>query len=479
MRLNLNRYGKGVFFALCILFLEVTPAFAADDLKLDGALLNAIWMLPFAGILLSLSLMPILIPTFWHAHYGKITTGWALAVLLPLLYMEGYQVVFHQVAETYLHEFIPFILMISTLYILSGSLHIEVFVKGTPRNNTLLLLGASLAASVVGTTGAGMLFIRPLLKMNAKRHHQTHTVIFFIFLVCNIGGSLSALGDPPLFLGFLNGIPFFWPTCYLLAPFLILWLPLLALYFLIDRLKMTQEKEEIRALFTHHSRKKIEMAGKEQLFLFACAISVILFSGFWKSNITFEVLGFPLKLENILRDLCLLGVMGVSFAWGNPENRRLNGFSWKPLEEVMTLFAGIFITAAPVMAILQAGRGGVLKNVIEWVSPGGVPRNDLYFGLSGALSAFLDNAPTYLAFFNLAGGDPHQLTGPLSQTLVAISCGAVFMGAVTYIGNAPNFMVKSIAEDKGVTMPHFLGYMGWSIVCLLPLFLLLTVVIFR
>lgn len=474
-------FGKYILFGIMLVFFfggGITPAFACGCQKLDGALLSAAWMLPFVGILLSLSIMPVAIPSFWHAHYGKITTFWAMIVILPLLYVEGQAVATHQIAETYLHEFIPFILMISALYVLSGSLHIDVFVKGTARNNTLLLMGVSLVASVVGTTGAGMLFIRPLLKMNAKRHYKTHTVIFFIFLVCNIGGSLSALGDPPLFLGFLNGVPFFWPTVNLLIPFLILWLPLLVLYYGIDRFKIRQESQEVQELLRQSSRKKIDMTGKEQLVLFALAIGVILFSGFWHSGVNFEVVGVSLKLENILRDLFLLGIMGISFFWGNPHNRHLNGFSWKPLEEVVTLFAGIFITAAPVMAILQAGREGCLSGLVEWVSPGGVPNNSLYFWLSGALSAFLDNAPTYLAFFNLAGGDPIHLTGSLSSTLVAISCGAVFMGALTYIGNAPNFMVKSIAEHKGVPMPHFFGYMGWSLACLLPLFLLLTLLVF-
>lgn len=473
--------------------------------SLPGSELSVLWGVPFLGILLTLSLAPLVAPRFWHSFYGLISLFWALGVVFPMASIYGFQVTLHEIGHTYLLHFIPFIVLIGALYTISGGIKIDLDFPPSPRTNTLLLLGASVIASCIGTTGAAMLFIRPLLDINASRSFKTHTVIFFILLVCNIGGSLTALGDPPLFLGFLNGIDFFWPTKALFFPFVLISGPLLLIYFLLDTLLLRREQGQsstfegdlegegpegsVRAGNSEESesqsvssagivKSRFKLSGKKNLLFLSVALAGILLSGLWKSGISFSIIGIPVELESLIRDGTLLLMSWCSWTFGSQIPRRENFFTWEPLLEVTKLFAAIFITAAPVIAILQAGTEGSLHFLVTLVTDEGVPVNQMYFWLTGILSAFLDNAPTYLVFFNMAGGDPEVLMGPLSQTLVAISAGAVFMGALTYIGNAPNFMVKSIAESQNVVMPGFFGYMLWSFGILLPLFLMLTFVLF-
>ena len=444
----------------------------------DKAALSLAWGAPFAAILLAIALGPLLAPGFWHHHYGKVSAACALAFLLPFALQFGATTALHALVHTLLAEFIPFIILLTALFATTGGIHVRGNLHGTPAVNTALLgIGAGLA-SVMGTTGASMLLIRPLLRANDARRYRTHVVVFFIFLVANIGGSLTPLGDPPLFLGFLKGVDFFWTTKAMLAPMLVSVAVLLALFFLLDRWFYRQE-DQLPVDPTPDAPLRIE-GWINLLVLGPLVLLAVLVSGTWNPGVQFDVLGTPVELQNLARDLALIAITFASLRLTAPAVREANHFEWGPMVEVAKLFAGIFLTIIPVIAILQAGREGALAPLVALVTDGaGRPDNPMYFWLTGALSSFLDNAPTYLVFFNLAGGDAQALMGPLAATLTAISAGAVFMGANTYIGNAPNFMVRSIAVSRGVPMPSFFGYMLWSGAILLPLFVLLTLVFFR
>jgi len=332
----------------------------------------------------------------------------------------------------------------------------------------------TLLASWMGTTGAAMLLIRPLLRANKDRKHKVHVVVFFIFLVANIGGSLTPLGDPPLFLGFLKGVDFFWTTKAMFIPMLFMVVSLLIIFYIYDTVQYKKEGE----LPTSTSSEKIGLKGSFNLLLIVGVVCSVLLSGFWKPHIEFTVYHVHVELQNIIRDILLLCLAYASWKYTAKEIRQANEYTWFPIQEVAKLFAGIFITIIPAIAILKAGTSGALAGVINSVSSDSGPVNHMYFWLTGILSSFLDNAPTYLVFFNTAGGDAQVLMGELSQTLLAISAGAVFMGANTYIGNAPNFMVKSIAESSGIEMPSFFGYFLYSLVILFPLFGIVSLLFF-
>jgi Na+/H+ antiporter NhaD/arsenite permease-like protein len=300
----------------------------------------------------------------------------------------------------------------------------------------------------------------------------------FLFLVSNIGGSLTPLGDPPLFLGFLKGVDFLWTVTAMLAPMLLSSGLLLALFYVLDRRAWAREAPEVTT--PSHVPRRARVEGIHNIFLLALVVAAVLMSGAWESGTLHLGLGIERNVSGLLRDGVLLILSYVSWRTTRPSIRVENAFTWLPIQEVAILFAGIFVTMIPALAILQAGQAGALAPLLSVISHAdGTPVNAAYFWLTGALSSFLDNAPTYLVFFNLAGGDPQMLMGPLAGTLLAISAGAVFMGANSYIGNAPNFMVKSICQEQGIRMPSFLGYMGWSGVILLPLFVLVTLVFFR
>lgn len=328
----------------------------------------------------------------------------------------------------------------------------------------------------MGTTGAAMLLIRPLINANIWRKHQVHTVVFFIFLVANIGGGLTPLGDPPLFLGFLKGVEFFWTTQYMFLPTLTVSVILLAIFFILD--SYLYKKEDQAKAPKSKGNKKLGLEGKVNLLLVLAIIASVLMSGIWKPEIYFNIYHVDVGLQNIVRDLLLLSIVVVSLLLTSKESRKENGFTWFPIVEVGKLFAAIFLTIIPAIAILKSGSDGALGFVIDAVFKDSQPINSMFFWYTGILSAFLDNAPTYLVFFNTAGGDAQILMGALSATLLAISAGAVFMGAITYIGNAPNFMVRSIAEQYGVKMPSFFGYMVWSCCILVPIFILITFLFF-
>ncbi|HEX2012475.1 MAG TPA: sodium:proton antiporter, partial [Roseateles sp.] len=384
-------------------------------------------------------------------------------------------------AHTLLAEYIPFIILLIALFTTAGGIYVRGNLHGSPAMNTGLMGLGAVLASFMGTTGASMLMVRPLLRANDDRCHNAHVLVFFIFIVSNAGGSLTPLGDPPLFLGFLKGVDFFWTLDHIFPETLFLVGALLAIFYAID--SWYYRREAIQGLLRQDPTPDTPSFGIEgggNFLPLAAAVALVLMSGLWKPGISFDVLGTEVALQSLLRDMLLVGVTCWSLAITPKALHQKNQFSWGPMQEVAKLFIGIFLTMVPVLAMLKAGEQGAFAAVARAVTaPDGQPLPWAYFWFSGLLSSFLDNAPTYLVFFNLAGGDPQQLMGPLAATLAAVSAGSVFMGANTYIGNAPNFMVKAIAEERGVRMPSFFGYMAWSGAVLLPLFLGMTIIWFR
>jgi Na+/H+ antiporter NhaD/arsenite permease-like protein len=471
----LRLFGLGLF-AFALLSGSSTVEAAAPG-GFSGRDLGLVWILPFVGILLSIAIMPLAMPNFWHHHFGKVALVWALAFCLPFAVMFGASTTLHEVLHTALLEYIPFIVLITALYVVAGGIFIRGNIHGSPATNTAMLAFGAFIASFVGTTGASMLMIRPIIRANDDRPYNMHVFVFFIFLVSNIGGALTPLGDPPLFLGFLQGVEFFWTLKHLWQPTLLVSAILLALFYVIDSYHY---KKEGRTKVDPTPDMSIGVEGWQvNVPLLAVLVGIVLWSGIVKTLGTVSIYGIEVDWKGIVRDGGLIAVAALSILLTPKAAREGNGFSWGPVLEVAKLFAAIFITIIPALAILRVGTDGALAGLVQLVTgPGGKPIDPMYFWLTGTLSSFLDNAPTYLVFYNLAGGDAQTLMGPLATTLAAISLGAVFMGANTYIGNAPNFMVKAVVEDRGIKMPSFFGYMGWSCVILLPCFALVTVLFF-
>lgn len=451
-----------------------------------GKELGVIWITPFVCMLLSIALCPLAVPHFWHHHFGKTAVFWGLAFLVPFALAYGLPLACYELLHAMLLEYIPFIILLFALFTVAGGIRLKGRLAGTPMVNSGVLLVGTLLASWLGTTGAAMLLIRPLLRANAHRKYQVHSVVFFIFLVANIGGALTPLGDPPLFLGFLQGVSFFWTSTHLMQPMLFMTAALLCLYFALDSILFRKEGKPSPE--NESGGEALGLEGLINIPLLGCIVGSVLMSGIWQPGTTFPVYGIELELQNMLRDGLLLAIAGLSLKLTDDECRKRNDFTWEPIKEVAKLFLGIFISMIPTLAILKAGADGSLAGVVNLVSTNGVPHNPVFFWITGALSSFLDNAPTYLVFFNAAGGislpplegkavAEHLMT-TMAPTLTAISAGAVFMGANTYIGNAPNFMVRSIAEEMNVKMPSFFGYMLWSCGILVPLFVILTFIFF-
>ncbi|MET1114753.1 MAG: sodium:proton antiporter [Comamonas sp.] len=453
-------------------------ALAAD---FDGRALSVWWGVPFAGLLLSIALMPLLALRLWHHHFGKITAAWGLAYALPFTALFGLQTAGVELVHALLAEYLPFVILLLALFTVAGGIYIRGSLRGTPQLNVGILAAGAVLASFMGTTGASMLLIRPLIRANAGRRHTAHIVVFFIFIVSNAGGSLTPLGDPPLFLGFLKGVDFFWTLRHIFPETLFLIGSLLALFFALDSWFMRQRGEWAdSAPADKASAERFGFDGKANFALLGVVIALVLLSGFWKSPVAFDIAGTSVGLPGLVRDIGLLAVVWASLRITPADVHLRNQFGWEPMLEVAKLFAGIFLTIIPVLAMLKAGVDGPFGAIVRAVTRAdGTPDPAAYFWAAGMLSSFLDNAPTYLVFFNTAGGDPQQLMTALAPTLTAISAGAVFMGANTYIGNAPNLMVKAIAEDRGVKMPSFFGYMLWSGGILLPLFAVMTWIWFR
>ena len=454
------------------------PAFAAEAHGLPGAEMSLLWAIPFAGLLLSIATGPLLYPHFWEHHYGKFAAAWAALVIVPMALFFGWGVSAEAVLHTLLLEYMSFIILLLALFTIAGGILVAGNIHGTPVVNAGLLAIGAILASVVGTTGASMIMIRPVIRANDNRPFNAHVVIFFIFLVSNIGGSLTPLGDPPLFVGFLRGIDFFWTTQHLFRETLLVGGIVLAAFVAMD-VYFHRREGGAPKIKDPTPDTRVRLRGLVNLPLLAGVIGAILLSAAWKPGVAFTVAGVAVELQNLVRDAIILGLAVVSLVVTPREFRRANGFSWGPILEVAKLFAGIFVCLVPVIAILRAGMDGALSALVSLVTlPSGAPNDMAYFWLTGGLSSFLDNAPTYLVFFELAGGDPQVLMTTLGSTLVAISAGAVFMGANTYIGNAPNFMVYAIARHQGVKMPSFFGYMLWSGGILIPTFLLCGLVFF-
>ncbi len=475
---------KGLF-SILILFLPAlimasTGSAHHSAPHVNGASLSIFWVIPFVGILLSIAVMPLVAPAFWHHNFGKISLFWALVFIIPFFFAEGFSTTLYELLHVGLLEYIPFVILLLALFTISGGIRLTGKLVGSPIVNTGIILIGTILASWMGTTGAAMLLIRPLIRANMWRKHKVHVIVFFIFLVANIGGSLTPLGDPPLFLGFLKGVSFFWTTKAMLVPMLFVATLLLVIFYIVDSFYYSKENiPEQSAKVVDPSEKKLGLEGQSNFLLLLGVIASVLLSGFWHPHISFTVFYLELELQNIARDVLLLVLTGLSWKMTTMEIRKKNEFTWFPIQEVSKLFAGIFVTIIPAIAILKSGAEGALAGVVNSVSSNGNPVNAMYFWATGILSSFLDNAPTYLVFFNTAGGDAEHLMGDLYTTLLAISAGAVFMGANTYIGNAPNFMVKSISEEAGISMPSFFGYMlKYSIPILIPIFILVSVIFF-
>ena len=463
------------FAAICLYFFW--PA-AAQAAQVQGSQLSVLWGVPFAGILLSIAILPLVAPTFWHHHFGKVSAAWSLAFLLPFAATFGFGAMGTSLVHVMLAEYIPFILLLTALYTVAGGIFVRGNLHGSPLLNTGILALGAVLASVMGTTGASMLMIRPLIRANDNRKHSAHIVVFFIFIVSNAGGSLTPLGDPPLFLGFLKGVDFFWTMRHIFPETLFLVGSLLAIFFMFDTWYYRSEGVLPRDPTPDTHRFGIE--GAANFWLLGAVVALVLMSGMWKPGLAFDVAGTEVGLPGLVRDIGLIGVTLISLAITPKKVHTDNQFSWGPMQEVAKLFVGIFLTIIPVIAMLQAGLQGPFAAIVSAVTrPDGQPDPAMYFWASGLLSSFLDNAPTYLVFFNTAGGNPAVLMTSMATTLAAISAGSVFMGANSYIGNAPNLMVKAIAEERGVKMPSFFGYMAWSCTVLVPLFIIMTFIWFR
>jgi len=480
---------KFMILSLFVL-LVLLPLFGIDGVVFasgeDAAQLGTelpLWSaIPFVGILLSIAIFPLVAPHFWHHHFPKISAAWALIFAIPFLIIyKGHAV--YEILHIYLVDYIPFIILLWGLFTISGGIYVKGTLRGTPILNTFLILIGTALASWVGTTGAAMIMIRPLLRANAERKHKVHLIIFFIFLVANIGGTLTPLGDPPLFLGFLHGVSFFW-TLGLFPELLIVAIILLAMFYIWDTILY---KKEGLTMDTGKEKEPLKIEGAFNFIFLLGVVGGVLFSGIAQLG-EVNIFGVHVFIQSICRDfwIVLMGLLSLKFT--AKAIREENEFSWFPIQEVAYLFAGIFMTIIPALAILKAGEQGAMAALIQAVE---TPKQ--FFWVTGTLSSFLDNAPTYLTFFNTAMGKL-GLTEPaireafaagtistsypeFEKLLVGISLGAVFMGANTYIGNAPNFMVKSIAEESGIKMPSFFGYMfKYSIPILIPVFFIITLI---
>ena len=454
-----------------VAFLVILPQ-SAQAAGLDGAAMRWPFAVPFVGLLLTIAIAPLAFPKVWHAHYGKIAAAWALVALAAIAGHAGVAAMLAAFIHAMLAEYLSFIVLLFALYTVAGGIVVSGTIRGTPWNNIAVLALGTGMASIVGTTGAAMILIRPLIRANAARRHNAHVIVFFIILVANVGGALSPLGDPPLFVGFLNGVDFFWTTRNIWLQTAIVSGLLLSMFAAFDFWRFRGEPIGDQA----EKPEPVRVHGLLNFPLIAAIIGCILLSANWRPGVVFDVLGTRLELQNLVRDGALVAIALLSFWLTREEHRAANGFTWEPIREVAKLFAAIFTAIVPVLAMLDAGKNGAFAWLLSVVTePDGTPHEVAYFWYTGVMSAFLDNAPTYLLFFKLAGGNASALMGELSGTLAAISMGAVYMGALTYIGNAPNFMVAAIATERGIRMPSFFGYTLWAGVILIPLFLLLTV----
>ncbi|MFC1610513.1 sodium:proton antiporter [Myxococcota bacterium] len=463
---------------LAVLFSAATAATAGGQTEPLGLRVPLWSVAPFITMLLAIAVLPLLVPRWWHSNLHRGYVAFLLgAPMATWMWIMDY----HEVLQI-LHEYLAFIILLGSLFVISGGIVVRGTLAGTPGVNTVLLAIGGVLASFIGTTGAAMLLIRPLLRANEHRNRKTHVVVFFIFLVANIGGLLTPLGDPPLFLGFLRGVPFLW-TFNLVPQWAAMLVVLLVIFYVVDSTIFRKEDiarpENLDTTSVEH-KQPIRIQGKVNFIFLGGIVLTILVCGYTHPPVGVQEFG-------------MLLMAALSLIVTERKLRKDNSFSWEPIVEVAVVFAGIFATMIPALAILNA-RGAELGLTEPWQ----------FFWATGLLSSFLDNAPTYLTFTatasGLVGTDANHLqqllycipTDACSPTcascgadfanetgtalLRAISLGAVFMGANTYIGNGPNFMVKAVAEQAGVKMPSFFGFMVYSVVILFPLFAIVTFV---
>ena len=468
---------------IILLFVANTRLPDFDILHGRGHVLPVWSVLPFIGVLLSIAFIPIINHHFWERHRLSITIMWALVFIVPFAIFFGTAEAVFVFLEVILLEYLPFIMLLWGLYAVSGGIVIKGDFAGTPKCNLIILLTGCALASWVGTTGASMLLIRLLLNANKWRKEKVHSVVFFIFLVSNMGGCLTPIGDPPLFLGFLKGIPFFWPM-KLLPMMLFNAVILLSLHFIIDSKLYKKEIAAGRKLKEKDNKLPLRIEGSHNFIFLAMILGSVILCGNLSGNPMFldesgtlkginVYAGLTLPYPSVIEMAIILIAGALSLRTTKKELHEENRFSWGPIKEVAELFFGIFIAMSPALAILNT-RGAELGLTEPWQ----------FFWVTGSLSLFLDNAPTFMVFLSLAGslgattGVVTTLGIVAENILVAISIGTIFFGAATYIANAPNIMVRSIAIENGVKMPSFFGYMGGALIILIPLFLLDMLVFF-
>ncbi len=439
--------------------------------------LSALFGAPFFLLLFSIAILPLRFPDFWQKNRNKALVSIIFSVPVVIFFLfRDWQIL----AITFL-DYGAFIALLGALFIISGGIYIRGNFKDTPFINTCFLAIGAILANFIGTTGASMLLIRPLIRSNQNRHYKVHTIVFFIFIVSNCSGILTPLGDPPLFLGFLNGVKFGW-TLRLLPQFLYINGFLLVVYYFLDRYFFKIEPKATRELVLHEKTvlsEKFGINGRRNFIYLFFVVATSLFAGYVLHNLKgSDILGesFGVAISKIFQIFAFIVLAVLSYRLTPSYIHERNNFHFHPIVEVAVIFAGIFAAMIPALIILEV-QGNRLGITEPWQ----------FFWLTGMLSSFLDNAPTYLTFTSLAKGAFHLIGSGLYElsvdpaghkVLAAISCGAVFMGANTYIGNGPNFMVRSIAEHNKIKMPSFFNYMLWSSCFLLPLFIFLAVLFF-
>lgn len=445
-----------------------------------GNLISYIFCLPFVGMLLSIAIFPLIAPAWWEKKKGYIVVLWSLLYMIPFAVKAGFRIMGEQLLEVIVGDYFTFIVLLLGLFCVAGNINLKGNFIGSPRVNVIFLLTGTLLAGWIGTTGASMVMIRPLLRANRWRKRKMHIVIFFIFLVSNIGGCLTPIGDPPLLMGFTRGVPFFYSMSFLPVMGMNV-IILLAVFFCLDyrayRKDIAEGVKPGEEVMSDHM-EKVRINGAHNIIFLGMIIAAVILSGILPATNVFSG-GIPiygkveLSFSALIEVIIILTAMFLSFKTTKHTIRAENHFSWGPIREVAVLFAGIFITMIPVLAMLQEKGAGL-----------GLDKPWQMFWVTGAMSSFLDNTPTYLVFLTVAGtlgvGEGICTTvGVVPYVMLrAISCGAVFMGANTYIGNAPNFMVKAIAEENGVRMPSFFSYIWWSVRFLIPVFIIDTILFF-
>lgn len=466
-----------IFTAFFMLFLLCpTAVWAAGESGTESGV--PLWLcIPFAGLLLCIAVMPLVKGEWWEAHQPLVVVLWILVMVIPFALLYGVGSVAETVLECTVNDYLTFIVLLFGLFCVSGNITMEGDFAGSPRINVGLLALGTLLASCIGTTGASMLMVRPVIKMNSWRRRKSHIMIFFIFMVSNMGGCLTPIGDPPLLMGFMRGVPFFW-SLHLFPVLIFNMVILLFVFYHLDKRNYRRDIAEGRKPDISKPGTEFRIDGLHNIIFLIMIVAAVILSGVLPGMPAFQdaagnargihifgevSLSFPSLIEIVL----ILLAAFLSFKTTDKEVRVKNHFTWGAIKEVAVLFIGIFITMQPALMLLKA------------VGPNlGITEPYQMFWATGALSSFLDNTPTYLVFLTTAGtlgftGGIATTLGTLpAKMLSAISCGAVFMGANTYIGNAPNFMVKSISDENGVNMPSFFGYMLWSVAVLIPVFII-------